>query len=453
LRLDSNPVAEDPSRFSITASEGEEMRYYETDGLHVLPRSMARQQKIGLLVDYTRSMDILYGTAYNEGNVKNMLVFDFINRLDEDIQVSFMEFHVPELFAVPAAVDYTVDRETLRETILQLAINAPSDALIWDNVIKALETFEYSQEPLPQQEDRYLLLCSDGRNNQTNYLNDDPLEIAASYAQTLRVKIFTIGFNDGLANVETAMASLERLSTETGGRFYEVTDDAGIGNALTALLSELQSQYNIRWVTPRGIENTAYYPAFSITLESGASAAYQETEDSFRPAALDGEKKEGRLHLVTSDNGVASTVFLRADYMPRYMGVFRIYIATDYGLQPVTGGAAHTQGDEAVEIVSDGLLANWTMDIVEEESGLWLILQSPTAFDDLVFSTAGPMLRFNFTEIIPALQDTSTGLHFDSTVYEEEYDAGVRLPGFTVTADGAVCSTGLPEGVTPPAIE
>ncbi|HJX26938.1 MAG TPA: VWA domain-containing protein, partial [Thermoanaerobaculia bacterium] len=85
---------------------------------------------------------------------------------------------------------------------------------------------------------RTVLLLSDGKDEGSRFTYEDALE----YARRAGVTIYTIGLGEDIDKKK-----LERISEETGGRFFQVEDASKLSGIYAAIEKELRSQYLIAY--------------------------------------------------------------------------------------------------------------------------------------------------------------------------------------------------------------
>lgn len=389
-------VIAEPSAFEWTAREDlTEVNPQET-GVH-LERGATRLMKMELVLDYSLSMQLVPNAI---SAMQNVCIDVLLPALNEDSQVGITEFHREDLD--PARVsDFTVDRDYLVERIEAIQteyVNGfPAGARTWDALIAAVEAFDEENE---NHEARYVVLFSDGNNTSSLHTMDDAVEAA----QERDVIVFAVGLG---ANINRN--TLRNLAHRTGGVYFDSDSVAELEEAVHWMNDVLSARYNLRWASLR--RSTApVQPSFSLTL-NGETATYTASE-SFYPVEHEGDVLEGRLYLDRSDSANQTTVFLRADYVPRY--VDQLHLAVE---------SPHDFTVSLVDVVNEGLLADWSLE-VEALDAYNLQLEG----DDLPFATFGPMLRFDFDTVLEPGEAPFTTFEVDNSVYANgQY--------FVVTAD------------------
>jgi VWFA-related protein len=145
-------------------------------------------------------------------------------------RASFITFnHRPTL-----AAQFTNDVEALATELAVL--KAEGGTALYDSIVFSLYYFTGIRGQ------RALLILSDGHDQSSRYAFDEALE----YAQTVGVKIYTIGLD--LPRTDTkARGELTKLADETGGRSFFVKEVAELEAIYAAIEEELRSQYLIAY--------------------------------------------------------------------------------------------------------------------------------------------------------------------------------------------------------------
>lgn len=383
-------VVAEPGQFTVEALEGAEP-VDEESGVH-LKRAAARQLKIELVLDYTLSMQQATGaiTAMEDAAVNVLLP-----ALNEDALVGVTEFHRDDQEA-NRVTPFTVSRPFLTDRILSIQDDFVggfySASRMYDAVYDASGRFGNGD---PLGESRILLLFSDGRDTSSRRAAN----VAINRAIANDVRIYAIGFGPSPNTV-----ALQNLTTATGGAYFAAANAAQLQLAFQRIIEDLEGQYNLRWASLRR-DATPVIPSFTLRL--GADSVFYRgpqfvAEDHDGPA---GAVLQGVIKVVPSNSETNTTVFLRAEYVPRFIKRIRFFI-----------GSAAPFTVRQVGFTDDGLLAGWTIAITEdaENGGKWIDLQSPTA---LPFGTFGPLLRIDFNELVPDDEPLFTELSVDNSIY------------------------------------
>jgi VWFA-related protein len=145
-------------------------------------------------------------------------------------RASFITFnHRPTL-----AAQFTDDVEALATELASL--KAEGGTALYDSIVFSLYYFTGIRGQ------RALLILSDGHDQSSRYAFDEALQ----YAQTVGVKIYTIGLD--LPKTDTkARGELTKLADETGGRSFFVKEVAELEAIYAAIEEELRSQYLVAY--------------------------------------------------------------------------------------------------------------------------------------------------------------------------------------------------------------
>ena len=384
-------VVAEPSQFTVTAQEGANPVTF-LNGLQ-LRRAAARQLKAELLLDYSLAQPAS-AIAAMEDAAKNV----FLPALNDDALVGITEFHL-ESDPAPAqrVAEFTTDRD-----FLQRRINAIQDEFvqgfssfprIFDSIVQVAG---YYNDGDPEKEDRYIVLFSNGDDiSSTASAND-----AVDACEDRNIKIYTVGVGDNVDEL-----TLTDLSNRTGGLYFPADTAADLAEAFEKIVNDLEAQYTVRWGSGLRVDNPAIFPEF--TLQLGAASTNFIAEDRFRPSAVSGNVLEGKLFFVASDNTLESTVFLRAQYIPRNVSRLVLNISSPLDFTPVK-----------VEAGQNGIADDWTMTLTNTKAtSVRIDLVAPEG-KTLPFAGFGPILRLDFDEVIDRENLPFDSVTVDSTVYE-----------------------------------
>jgi len=388
-----NAVVRDPSSFAVVAREDGRSLPDETD-VHVA-RGAARQLRVALVLDYTDSMQ------RNDGAIPEMeraATEVFLPALNEDALVSVTEFHREDMEG-NQVVPFTVDRDYLSTQINGIQENFVQGfagaSRLFDTLLDAVSTF--STTGLTQ-ESRYIIVFTDGGD--TSSFTDANAVVSA--AKQRGVRIYAVDFG-----AEDVAADLIELTGGTDGQLFEAESVADLDDAFTKIVHELDGQYNIRWAT-LARSSDAFRPGFLLTL--GRDTVRYTATNEFIPTRYVGDGVlKGKLRFVTSESQTATTVFLRADYVPRNIRRFKI-----------TLGSAYSYGVDVVDAANDGLLDGWEMaaPVSGEGNQLTLDFSAPgSPGTPIPFGAFGPMLRITFDELLPEGEPAFNVVYVDNTVY------------------------------------
>ncbi len=404
---DGNPVVAEPGQLIVVAKEGQKEVGVET-GVH-LRRAAARKLKVDLVLDYSQSMQ--NSVAAMEEAVLNVL----LPALNEDAQVGIIEFHV-ESSAPQRVAELTVERDYLEQRLdsIQSAYvqGFTGGSRVWDAISLSTEAFFPVNDA---EEDRYILLFSDGDDTSSSTSRSD----AINRAVKKNIHVFAIGFGNNVDEV-----GLKEIAKSTTGAYFPAASINELDDRFKEIVANLGSRYTLRWASLLRDDARAFKPAFEITLND-ATARYLSTKN-FTPSTYESNELQGRLSLDYSDTPAGATVFLRAAYVPRNITSLSLFIDSDFEFYI-----------SRVPVTSDGLLDDWRMDIEEapELHGLWITLENPNGVP-LPFATFGPLLRFNFGQIEDASTPLFNHIYIDNTLYPSGQT--FALDGFDNTPPAAI---------------
>jgi hypothetical protein len=254
----------------------------------------------------------------------------------------------------------------------------------------------YYNDGDPEKEDRYIVLFSNGDDiSSTASAND-----AVDACEDRNIKIYTVGVGDNVDEL-----TLTDLSNRTGGLYFPADTAADLAEAFEKIVNDLEAQYTVRWGSGLRVDTPAIFPEF--TLQLGAASTNFIAEDRFRPSAVSGNVLEGKLFFVASDNTLESTVFLRAQYIPRNVDRLVLNISSPLDFTPVK-----------VEAGQNGIADDWTMTLTNTKAtSVRIDLVAPEG-KTLPFAGFGPILRLDFDEVIDRENLPFDSVTVDSTVYE-----------------------------------
>lgn len=400
-------IIAEPAQFQVSGREGD-TPVTNVTGIY-LRRAAARQFKAAIVFDYSLGMQNI-PAAINQ--MEDAAKSKFLPALNNDALVSLYEFHV-ESVPPTQVTGFTADRDLLNNrinTLEETYVNGfTGGSLAWDALVDASEAFGTGTS---NTEDRYILLFSNGVDTSSSADVNDVIAAARSRG----IRIFCIGF--GAAPNE---ADLEAIATGTQGAYFPAANVGQLQSAFEQIVTDLQGQYVLRWATLKPDDAPNFLPSFTIAY-NGASDSLTASR-AYSVASYTGDRLEGLLRIVPSDDEVNSIAFLRADYVPRNVKRIRMFLESDTAFSVSLVGP----GD-------DGLLAGWTKTETPDGGGRWIDLNAPNATAFLPFATFGPMLRFDFAGVVPDLNAPFTTVFVDDTLYSNGQTFAVQgyenvLPG------------------------
>lgn len=404
-----NAIVRDPGAFTVVAREDGRSLPDETD-VYVV-RGAARQLRVALVLDYTDSMQRNTGAiAEMERSATEVL----LPALNEDALVSVTEFHREDMDA-NEVVPFTVDRDFLDTQIAGIQENYVQGfagaSRLFDTLLDAIRTFNTTDL---RRESRYIIVFTDGGD--TSSLSS--VNAVVSAANQRGIRIFAVDFG-----AEEVATDLIDLTGSTDGQLFAAESVDDLEDAFTQIVRELNGQYNVRWAT-LARSSQAFRPGFLLTL--GNDTVRYTSSSDFVPTQYVGDGVlRGKLRFVTSDSLTATTVFLRADYVPRNIRRFKI-----------TLGSAYSFSVEAVNSDNDGLLGDWTMaaPVLGDNNLITLDFTAPgDPGEPIPYGTFGPMLRITFDELLPQDEPVFDVVYVDNSVYPEAGGQSFDVSGYENT--------------------
>jgi VWFA-related protein len=210
---------------------------------------------LGLLVDTSRSQR---GVIEPERRAS----YTFLEKmLRPDKDTAFvMSFDI----RVRKLADLTSDTSTIRAALDALKIPILASTLLYDAVKDA------SERTMRQQKGRKaFIILSDG----VDVHSRTSIGTAIEYAQRADTAIFSILFADRrvLADngryAQRGRKALQRLSSETGGSYFEVSDNQPIEKVYDRIQEELRSQYSLGYTPDRTDAGATAYRKVSLTTK------------------------------------------------------------------------------------------------------------------------------------------------------------------------------------------
>lgn len=403
---EGDAVVRDPANFTVVAREDGRSLPDETD-VHVV-RGAARQLRVALVLDYTDSMQRNAGAIDEMERAATEVLLPALN---EDALVSVTEFHREDM-AANEVVPFTVDRSYLQTQIHAIQENYVQGfagaSRLFDTLLDAVSTFSTTGQ---SDESRYVIVFTDGGD--TSSFTDANAVVNAAGQRGVRILAVDFG-------AEEVAADLIQLTNGTDGQLFEANSVGDLNTAFEKIVRELDGQYNIRWAT-LARSSDAFLPGFLLTVSQDTVRYTSESE--FVPTRYVGDGVlVGKLRFVTSDSQTATTVFLRADYVPRNIRRFKITLGSEYPF-----------GVEVVDAENDGLLGAWDMATPVTGPGNQLTLDFTAPADPgtpIRYGAFGPMLRITFDELLPADAAAFSVVYVDNSVYPAAAGQTFEVAGY-----------------------
>lgn len=386
---DDRAVVAEPNQFAISARE-DATQIGDIHGL-AMKRGAARQLWLEMVLDYSIAMQqVEGGIAEMEYAATEIL----LNSLNADALVGVSEFHRDDQesnLVIPFNVDKQETAAAISEIQSTYVRGFASGARMYDALLSAIQRF--GDVSVDAEDSRYVVLFSNGADtSSTSFATQVVAEALAR-----RVQIIVVGFGETIDS-----GPLLSLASLTSGRYISAQKIEDLQPAFERIVEDLQGQYVVRWASLRR-DSSAVYP--NLTVAFGSSNASHTAISAFRATDFTGDPLAGRLTLVQSDTTERTTVFLRANYMPRGIRKIACWIQSN---QQFTASL--------VDTADDGLLGAWNLTQTAEEGGTWVIMESATATDYAPFAAFGPLIRLSFDGVA---NEPFTTFFIDNSLYTE----------------------------------
>lgn len=303
-----------------------------------------------LVLDYTESMRAAGGGTGIDAmkDAARQLIFDRA----ADHRIAVVEFHDNQAGDnYSTLVDFTTNKWVAWNAVRDHApFHGFSSA--WDAIDSGLELFPADPDPSRV---TVLAFLSDGFDTASVATPQTIIDKAIARD----VRIFNVGVEDvrGVDELE-----LERISTETGGRYFQAEEIDQLVARFDDIDAELSSQYKVAYVTPQ----TGSFE-FTLWTTVNGTRVLEPIVRTIDGALISGDTREGLLEVgpVEAASGSANFAFSCA-HTPRRISALR------FQFDP--SGTPITQGDIAVTTDPTGPLADWT---VSRGAGDWWEASGP----------------------------------------------------------------------------
>ena len=442
---DDRAIVAHPSRFEIASMEdGEVISPLESGAC--LWSTLNKQVKCILILDYTCGM-ALFGAINDEGKSEAVVEMEsaaksFIGGLlarNGSAQIGIYEYHREDRDP-QQVIDFTSDGEALYDAIDRIWSDQVrffcGGSRVWDALDVAVQEFADGNQA---DELRLVAFVSDGQDESSAQRTTQVIEDA----QDLDVKIYGVG--TGFSG-ELDSTVLERIASQTQGRFYLGETAPDLTPAFEEILYDLGGQYTLRWVSLR--RTSSFRPSFAVSLDEHSDT--YRSAPSYRASDHAGDVLGGLLRVASSDNGGGrAEVYLRAEFVPRHIHRFKILIESQFDY-----------AWERVPEADGGLCGDWTAVATAdpETGGTWIDLESPNPQNPLTaipFGAFGSILRFDVPDIVDAnefLFGAADAIWIDNSVYDQTGGQSFYLPGARLPITGeeiTIDLPGLPSDATP----
>jgi Ca-activated chloride channel family protein len=169
--------------------------------------------------------------------------------------------------------DFTANKEDLNYALENLFTEGGKTAIIDAVYLAASRVDDYEKENRDERKRRALILVSDGEDRDSYYKEEQLYELL----RESDVQIYAIGFVNELSKDRgfikksdqgKAMAFLERIAKETGGKVYFPNSLNELTGIAKDIASELRTQYSIGYI-PTNTENDGSYRTIKVSVADG----------------------------------------------------------------------------------------------------------------------------------------------------------------------------------------
>jgi hypothetical protein len=428
-----NGILADPSALQVTCVEdGTPISASETGAF--VARTSTKVVKAYLVLDFTESIASLANGDTNRDGISDAVEsmvsgsIAFVNQQSIDTQMGVYEFHREDQDP-NQVISLTTDKVAVNEAISGIWTNYvrgfPSSSRCWDAAMGAINSLATSN----RDELHYVIIVSDGRDESSTNTATSVYTAAAN----ANIQVFTVGFG-----AELDAAILQRVASQTQGRYFEAQTPADIERQLAQISKMARSQYILRWATLKRA-GAPFAPTFLISYQGftagsptnttiPATTNIDTTVDppitnitpgttniviaDFDTVAEAGPVLLGSLRLVANAEVQPTGVDLRATYVPRYIRQLRLHYRANW---PCSVSLQSTGPGE--------LLEGWSLSQTNDGvGGSWLLLSSPFPAEltnSLPFASFGKLLTFRFQDPINSsnafsVLEVDNGLYFNT---------------------------------------
>jgi hypothetical protein len=396
-----------PKVFQVQALEdGQPISRTETG--YQLVGATGKQMRSMLVLDYTNSMAEVATNGDSDGDGLSDSIEAmqeackvFFESVNEDAQVGIVEFHNdfdPEIVA-----EFTNNHEHLSAEVDRIWTEVvqmnPGETHVWDAVYRALEKFRVENVA---DEQRFIIFLTDGDDTSSIHRPDSVIALARSRG----VRLYSVGFG-----VDLKPDQIEPVTAATEGRYYEAgASPAELRGKFEEIIRDLGGQYTLRWATLRRTPDP-FSPSFEVSLSGNAVSA--EAGAPHIPTEHAGNVRRGVLRFVGSPVvDRTTTVYLRADYVPRNVRHIRLRLRSDHPFRV-----------QRVPAFSGGLIEDWTVTTTylgSSEHEIDMVSPNPLNISTAIpFASFGPLLRFQFMDLpsLDALFARPDDVRVDNSLY------------------------------------
>jgi hypothetical protein len=433
-----NAIVAAPGLFTVTAFE---------DGVAVDPSETsvilqgvsqgvaAKILKAYLVLDFTESVADAVGGALDSNGVPVAVDTEvsaaqaFVNQQSANAQIGIYEFH-RDNEAPRQVMSLTTDKTLLNNDLAGIWTNYvqgfPAGSRCWDALvaaIKSLGTNNYAEEHV-------VVFCSDGNDTSSTNTFQNVIDDASN----ANVQVYCVGFGS-----EIDTNSLESITSQTEGRYYEATNLATLASDFALISKDVNGQYFLRWATLNRTA-TPFMPSFQIDYEGltafsppnpppfisdtnyviDTNTVPATTNEIFTyttnyiispyfPTKFAGDVTVGSLQLESDADVRPSAITLLANYVPRYVRALHLHYRANW---PCNLSLQNTNfGDQ---------LYGWSLTQTNDGAGgqwAWITSSNQDLLaSSIPFASFGPLLNFDFHDILNASNAFSV-FAFDNSIY------------------------------------
>ncbi|MDB6124977.1 MAG: hypothetical protein JWQ71_3970 [Pedosphaera sp.] len=428
--LIGNAVIRTPDQLTVVCIEGDTNKQVGVpigqETAFIVDRAITKKLfKTFLVLDYTYSMFATPGAI----DAMQAAVENLINQQPGTAQFGVAEFSADYL--PPAIVkDFTSDKVALTSAIEGIQTNNVqgnyAGTRFYDALAAALAKFG---PPTNVNEQRFVIVMSDGHDDASVLTPTGTGSLAdtiVNMATNKQVKLYCVGFGSN-PNVNV----LQQLATQTQGRYFPAATPSALTSQFAALFKDLNAQYLLRWATLQ--RGTAFQPMFQVSL-GGFTASYNTNMGvtnvidntttppttntfnvsllpDFKPSTWTGNVQVGSMYLGPNADTNASSVMLRAFYVPRYVRKIQVHYRPNYPCTPVLASSG-----------TGSFLNGWSLTQTNDGTGgQWLTLLSPNpsnALTSFPYGIMGDLVNFQFQyQALPNGKAAFSQFDVDNSVY------------------------------------
>ena len=248
----------------VVTNLGKEDFSLEEDGHPQTIRYFAQQSDlplaIGLLVDTSKS-EVRVLEAERRASYR------FLDRVLRPGQDRAFVAHFDMSFAILQGL--TPSRKELADALAKLKIPALSGTLLYTGLKRSSERIMQGETGR-----KAFILLSDG----FDFHSRTSLGTAIEYVQRADTIIFSILFSDPRGQNRRGSEVMQRLAKETGGRYFEISDDNPLDHIFSEIDDELRHQYSLGYVSDQVAPTGKFH---KIKLTTKYEALHVQTRDGY----------------------------------------------------------------------------------------------------------------------------------------------------------------------------